>query len=119
MTADPRLVALAKRVIDTNRYLTLGTVDADGQPWVSPVYFTPEAYTHFYWVSSPEARHSRNLAEHPGLSIVVYDSSVPKLRAPTLFRLYRATVSEHSVLIKGRDPEYGTGVDTRMTVSLA
>jgi hypothetical protein len=28
----------------------------------------------FYWVSSPEARHSRNLAVRPQLAIVIFDS---------------------------------------------
>ena len=32
---------------------------------------------------------------------------------------YRATVSEHSVLIAGRDPELGTGVDRREPVTPA
>jgi hypothetical protein len=34
------------------------------------------------------------------------------------FRLYRATVAQHSVLVKGRDPTFGTGVDRRVTVTL-
>ena len=36
----------------------------------------------------------------------------------TLFRLYRATAEEHFVLIRGRDPERGSGVDRRERVSL-
>jgi hypothetical protein len=35
-----------------------------------------------------------------------------------LFRLYRATVTEHSVLIRGGDPDHGRGADSRMTVFL-
>ena len=38
---------------------------------------------------------------------------------PSLFRLYRATVAEHYVLIAGRDPELGTGVDRREPVTPA
>ena len=34
------------------------------------------------------------------------------VQPPSLFRLYRATVSEHYVLIPGRDPVLGTGVDS-------
>ena len=33
----------AAAVIEANKYMTLGTVDADGLPWVTPVYFTPTA----------------------------------------------------------------------------
>ena len=38
--------------------------------------------------------------------------------AVVLFRLYRATVSEHWVLIPGRDPGRGSGVDCSERVSL-
>jgi nitroimidazol reductase NimA-like FMN-containing flavoprotein (pyridoxamine 5'-phosphate oxidase superfamily) len=41
-----------------------------------------------------------------------------ELRAPAALRLYRATVTEHSVLVGGSDPELGRGVDTRLTVTL-
>ncbi len=42
--------------------MTLGTADEGGTPWVSPVWYAPDGYTEFLWVSDPEARHSRNLA---------------------------------------------------------
>jgi len=72
---DDVLRAMARRVIDGNRYLVLATVEPDGTPRLSPVYFTPARYRDFYWVSSPDARHSRNLRERPEVQIVVFDSS--------------------------------------------
>jgi hypothetical protein len=36
----------------------------------------------------------------------------------SLFRLCRATISEHWVLIRGGDPERGSGVDRSERVSL-
>ena len=57
--------------------MTLGTADENGRPWVSPVYYAPERYAEFYWVSSPEATHSRNLAARPEVSIVIFDSRTP------------------------------------------
>jgi hypothetical protein len=41
------------------------------------------------------------------------------VQPPSLFRLYLATVSEHSVLIPGRDPELGPCVDRREPVTPA
>ena len=35
----PDLGAIAKAIIDSNLYLTLGTADEAGRPWVSPVYY--------------------------------------------------------------------------------
>jgi nitroimidazol reductase NimA-like FMN-containing flavoprotein (pyridoxamine 5'-phosphate oxidase superfamily) len=71
---DPE--ATARAVIEANRYMTLGTADEDGVPWVSPVWFATADRRDFFWVSSPEARHSRNLAARPELSIVIFDSQV-------------------------------------------
>jgi uncharacterized protein YhbP (UPF0306 family) len=68
------LGAIARTIIDSNSYMTLGTADRDGRPWVSPVYYAADAYTEFFWVSSPEATHSRNISARPQISIVIFDS---------------------------------------------
>jgi hypothetical protein len=129
-----RLNDLARKVIDSNSYMTLGTAGADGHPWVTPVWFASEGYEHFHWVSSPEARHSRNVAARPEVAITNPRARHRGLRKavrrgrgtqvglrrrgpPSLFRLYRATASEHYMLIPGRDPENGTGVDRREQVT--
>jgi nitroimidazol reductase NimA-like FMN-containing flavoprotein (pyridoxamine 5'-phosphate oxidase superfamily) len=65
----------ARRVIDANHYMTLATQDPGGLPRVSPVYFTAARYSDFYWVSSRDAHHSRNLAERPEVAIVIFDST--------------------------------------------
>ena len=143
----PELTDVARSVIDTNSYMALGTADGAGDPWVSPVWFASEDYRNFHWVSSPDAKHSRNLAGHPEVAIAIFDSTVKELtgaeleqglevfdrvsrrdmgrafglddvQGSALFRLYRATVSEHWVLIPGRDPDRGSGVDRSERVSL-
>ena len=161
-TTRERLNDLARTIIDSNRYMALGTAGPDGHPWVSPVWFASEDYVNFHWVSSPDARHSANVAARAEVAIAIFDSTVPvggaqavymsgraeeltgaelgrgieifgrlsaadvgrrwgldDVRSPSLFRLYRATVSEHYVLIPGRDPELGTGADRREPVTPA
>jgi nitroimidazol reductase NimA-like FMN-containing flavoprotein (pyridoxamine 5'-phosphate oxidase superfamily) len=71
------VAAGARAVIAANRYMTLGTADDSGHPWVTPVWFAPADYREFFWVSSPAARHSRNIAIRPEVSIVIFDSQVP------------------------------------------
>src|ERR671920_2631333 len=73
----PELADVARSVIDANSYMALGTADEAGNPWVSPVWFASEDYRNFHWVSSPDAKHSRNLAAHPQVAIAIFDSSVP------------------------------------------
>jgi nitroimidazol reductase NimA-like FMN-containing flavoprotein (pyridoxamine 5'-phosphate oxidase superfamily) len=79
VTSEEEKVAVAKRIIDANLYMVLATADEDGNPWVSPVYYAPSGYRDFFWVSRPEARHSRNLSARAGrrIAIVIFDSSVP------------------------------------------
>ena len=70
------LGSVAKTIIDSNMYMVLGTADESGQPWVTPVYFSCADYREFYWMSSPEVRHSRNIAVRPQVSIVIFDSQL-------------------------------------------
>jgi Pyridoxamine 5'-phosphate oxidase len=71
------LDAIARAILDANAYMTLATADPTGRPWASPVYFASAGHAEFFWVSSPDALHSRNLAARPQVSIVVFDSRTP------------------------------------------
>ncbi len=75
--SDTGTAAQAVRdIIDANRYLVLATADATGRPWSSPVYFAHIGFAEFFWVSSPDVTHSRNIAVRPEVGIVVFDSQV-------------------------------------------
>lgn len=84
------LVAHANALLDTNRYLTLGTAGADGRPWTTPVYFAPAQGWRFYWISETGAWHSRNLAERPQVSLVVFDSTVAPYHGRAVYALGQA-----------------------------
>jgi len=90
MGAHPDLDEMARRVIDGNLYMTLATLEPDGSPRLSPVYFTPARYTDLYWVSSPDAHHSRNVRERPDVAIVIFDSSVAVGHAEAVYLSARA-----------------------------
>jgi hypothetical protein len=77
MTEPQEHGALARAIIDANLYMTLGTADAAGRPWPSPVYYAVEGHREFFWVSRPESTHSRNLATRAELGIVIFDSTLP------------------------------------------
>jgi nitroimidazol reductase NimA-like FMN-containing flavoprotein (pyridoxamine 5'-phosphate oxidase superfamily) len=72
---DPGTVA--RSIIDANLYMVLATADEAGRPWASPVYFANSGYAEFFWVSSPEATHSRNIAVRPRVGIVIFNSQAP------------------------------------------
>ena len=73
---DEDRAAAARAILDEGRYMTLATADAEGRPWATPVWYAPDGYGILYWVSRPEARHSRNIAARPEIGIVVFDSTV-------------------------------------------
>jgi Pyridoxamine 5'-phosphate oxidase len=74
---DQALSAIARTIIDANLYMVLATADEAGRPWASPVYFANARYTEYFWVSSPEATHSHNIATRPEVGIVIFDSRAP------------------------------------------
>ncbi|MFC8432291.1 pyridoxamine 5'-phosphate oxidase family protein [Streptomyces sp. NPDC057253] len=65
----------ARGIVEANRYLVLATADAEGRPWSTPVYFAHVECREFFWVSSPDVTHSRNIAVRPQVGIVVFDST--------------------------------------------
>lgn len=71
------LAAAARATLARNRFMALGTVDPSGRARVSPVWFSLVDHRDVYWLSSPEAHHSQNIARRPEVSIVVFDSSGP------------------------------------------
>lgn len=103
MTPDG-IAAHARVLLDANCFLTLGTVDPDGRPWTSPVYFAASGLREFYWVSRTDTLHSGNLAERPHVSIVVFDSSVRPFYGRALYAA--GTAGE----MKGDDLERGLQV---------
>jgi nitroimidazol reductase NimA-like FMN-containing flavoprotein (pyridoxamine 5'-phosphate oxidase superfamily) len=76
MNATRPAAQTVRDIIEANRYLVLATADAAGRPWSSPVYFAHIGWEEFFWVSSPDVTHSRNIAARPEVGIVVFDSQV-------------------------------------------
>ena len=68
---------MVRRIVEDNVYMVLGTADEAGRPWVSPVFYSSQACRDFFWVSSPDVTHSRNIAGRPQVSIVIFDSRAP------------------------------------------
>ena len=84
--------------------MVLGTADVRAEPWVSPVYYAFAGYREFYWVSSPEARHSLNLPANPHISIVIFNSRAAIGSAQAV---YMTAIAEE---VKGDDLEQGVAI---------
>jgi hypothetical protein len=88
-------------IIEASRYLVLATADAFGRPWSSPVYFAHIGFTEFYWVSSPEATHSRNIAVRPEVGIAIFDSQVAIGAGQGVYMSAAATLLEDGEAARG------------------
>lgn len=106
MTKDEP-VGRAKAIVEANRYMTLATADEAGRPWASPVWYATDDYREFFWVSSPVALHSRNIAARPEVAIVVFDSQVPPGSAAAVY------ISGHAAELAGEELERALEVYSR------
>lgn len=103
--------ALARSIIQANRYLTLATADQDGVPWASPVWFATVDLREFFWVSSPDARHSRNLTVRPEVGVVIFDSRQPVGTGRAVYLSARAELVP--------EPDLDRGIETFSLASQA
>lgn len=46
--------------------------DKDGRPQVAPLFFASDDALNLYWVSSPDSRHSVNIADWNDVSAAIY-----------------------------------------------
>ena len=74
MSTGETAAQTVRDIIEASRYLVLATADAAGRPWSSPVYFAHIDFAEFFWVSSPDATHSVNIAVRPEVGIAIFDS---------------------------------------------
>jgi len=77
MTHEPRLTQALRTLLQTQRVAALGTLDAQGLPFVSMVPFAvePESARVILHVSALAA-HTRNLQASPNVSLLVVQSEV-------------------------------------------
>ncbi|GAA0802770.1 pyridoxamine 5'-phosphate oxidase family protein [Spirilliplanes yamanashiensis] len=111
--ADPG--PLARALVADNSYLTLATAGADGTPWATPVWYAARDLAEFVWASKPGARHSRNIAENPRVSLVVFDSGKAPGEGSALYvaadaaLVDDATFADALAVYSGRSVERGLG----------
>jgi pyridoxine/pyridoxamine 5'-phosphate oxidase len=68
---------IAREIVDQSNYMVVATADQSGQPWASPVLYAHLSYRDLFWVSEPDATHSRNLRDRREVGAVIFDSAAP------------------------------------------
>lgn len=65
----------AKEIVKGTIYVTIATVCSDGSPWNTPVYSAFDSEYNFFWISSPNAQHSKNIVQTGKAFVIIFDSS--------------------------------------------
>jgi general stress protein 26 len=67
-------IIAAKELLRSMRFVSVATVNEDGSPHNSPLFFIPDPnLEYFYWGSHPESLHSINVLRTGKLFAVIYD----------------------------------------------
>lgn len=68
------LAATGAELIKTNNYITVATVDENGEPWNSPLNTAFDEDLNFYWKSPNDCQHSFNIRNNGKVFFVLFDS---------------------------------------------
>jgi Pyridoxamine 5'-phosphate oxidase len=82
--------AHARAILDATTYVVLGSADADGNPWVTPVWFAHEGLDRLYWVSWPGTRHSQLIEDRPEIALTVFDTSAVPYEGTAFYAVAQA-----------------------------
>ncbi|MBM3257489.1 MAG: pyridoxamine 5'-phosphate oxidase family protein [Candidatus Liptonbacteria bacterium] len=67
-------IAVAKELLRTIRFAAMATVNADGSPLNSPLFFIPDPkLKYFYWGSHPDSLHSQNALHTGKIFATIFD----------------------------------------------
>lgn len=76
---DPDLQARvdrAKELLTTVRHVSMATVNADGSPHNTPLFFMyGDDLKHVFWGSHPDADHSKNIVRTGQIFMALYDDN--------------------------------------------
>lgn len=63
-----------REFLATHSTLALATAgEQDGRPQVTPLFFASDNDLNIYWISSPDSRHSVNIADWDDVAATVYE----------------------------------------------
>ncbi len=98
----------AREIIEKIIYITIATVCESGSPWNTPVYSSyDESYT-YYWISSQDSVHSKNIKRTGKAFLVIYDSTVMEGTGEGVYIETRALeVDDEAEIVRAMRHHYG------------
>lgn len=65
-------------ILSSSRYLTVSTVDSEGKPWASPVWYVRDSDGNYYWWSPVASQHSKNIETNSDVYLTIFNSQLPE-----------------------------------------
>jgi hypothetical protein len=73
---EERHLKSAIEILRRIHYINIASVCEDGSPWNSPVSASFDNELNFFWGSSPDNVHSKNIHRDGRVFVTIYDSTV-------------------------------------------
>jgi general stress protein 26 len=75
---EEKHIVSARQILKKIHYINIATVNEDGSPWNSAVSALHDEGLNFFWGSSPDNIHSRNIRRDGRVFVTIYDSTAPE-----------------------------------------
>lgn len=72
---DKDIYEKTKELIEENKFLSLATVDNDGNLWSTPLSYSYDEDYNFYFTSELDSQHIINIIDNPNVSFTIFDST--------------------------------------------
>lgn len=66
---------MTKEILKNNKFLSLATVDNEGNVWSTPLSYYADANYNFYFTSELDSKHIINIMDNPKVSFTIFDST--------------------------------------------
>ena len=72
---NKNIYEMTKEIIEGNKFLSLATVDNDGNLWTTPLSYSYDEDYNFYFTSELDSQHIINIIDNPNVSFTIFDST--------------------------------------------
>ena len=72
--------AFIRALLERNRYLVLSTTNG-ADPWIAPLEYMLDSDLNFYFFSTEDSRHVRDIETNPSVAVAVFDGEQPTYHA--------------------------------------
>ena len=69
------IVQMAYDIIKANKFLSLATADKRGNVWSTPLSYSYDKECNFYFTTTLDSKHIKNIRENPYVSFSIFDST--------------------------------------------